>query len=154
MSLSTPEFEFFFGEPPPTKEQVRELEAFIAAPLPPDFLAFLDRAHGAGISPADVDVEEFLVTMNYSQILTVPKMLDQTKFLRDAFDVPAQVLLFARDGIGSFVCLDLSEDDYGAVVAYVKPLPAQPEEEGSGFSRLCGSFSEYLDMLYEGDSEE
>ena len=147
----------FDSKPPPTNEEIREVEELLEAKLPADYREFLRVANGGSVEfCVDVDNETFVFGDVYragkddSGAHGYGTLIGEIGSARECFSTPRQVLPFAGDGGGSFVFLDLTAAGNGRVVAFVHGLPewagGSPEDR---FVEVARSFSEYIDLHYE-----
>jgi hypothetical protein len=125
---------------------------------PADFLEFLSVANGGFFEFCiDVDGE----TLSFGDVYQTGKdssgsygfgtVVGEIGQARKGFiDIPRQVFPFARDGGGSYVFLDLTEEGNGRVIAFIHGLPEwtgkSPDDR---FVEIAPSFSEYIEMHYE-----
>jgi hypothetical protein len=146
------------AKPAPTEEQIRAIEALLGARLPASFREFLCVANGGYIEYV-IDVPMGGGTTEplcFCGIFSAEKgtfcdetFLGEIRAGREYSKIPAGVLPFARDGGGSIVYLDLSDEGHGRVVAFVEGLPEWTGlRTESTFIELAPSFDEYVDKLH------
>jgi cell wall assembly regulator SMI1 len=140
---------------PPTPEEIAAIESQLGSVLPSDFREFLQVANGAYVDYSiDVRTPETEEPLSFCGIFSThgddsETFLGELKAFRELWQLPPAILPFARDGGGSYAFLDLTPKGAGAVVAFIEGLPGWTHHtQTSGFVRLAGSFSEYVDKLY------
>ncbi|TQV80785.1 SMI1/KNR4 family protein [Denitrobaculum tricleocarpae] len=60
---------------------------------------------------------------------------------------------FATDSFGDPICFDLSEERYGAVV-FIDLVPMWTDHSKKDLYVIAGSFTEFLEMLYEPEDDD
>jgi len=141
----------------PKKSELQAIEDLLGAELPEIFLDFLNVANGASI--------EYVIDVPLGKGKTEPisfcsifstepgnycdeTFIGEIKSGRDYAKIPNKVLPFARDGGGSIVYLDLTEEGNGRVVAFVQGLPEWTGlRTESAFIELAATFDEYIRKL-------
>ena len=142
----------------PTSNEIREIEALLEAKLPDDFLEFLNLANG-GYFDFCIDIDNDSLSFgdvyqtgrdsngNYGHGTFIGEIRADRE---NIFQIPKKILPFARDGGGSCVFLDLTEEGDGRVVAFIQGLPEWTgKAQEDQFVELAPSFGEYVDLLYE-----
>ncbi|MEL6350058.1 MAG: SMI1/KNR4 family protein [Myxococcota bacterium] len=144
----------FHPKPPPGSAALAALTTAVGVPLPDAVIDFLNATHGGGLEYAIPipDFEEY-GPMVFSELSTVTDILDHHRWMMRFWETPQTLLPFARDGIGSVVCVDLSMADCAPIVAYVKPYPIWKDGEPDGMGRggwtvVAPSMDDYLDRLF------
>jgi hypothetical protein len=145
------------AKPAPTALQFTAIEKLLGARLPSSFRAFLKVANGAYV--------EYMIDVPFDDGKSEPLCFcsifsaDDGDFLDGTFvgeirsarqyqKIPFGILPFARDGGGSMVYLDLSDNGKGRVIAFVEGLPEWTGlRTQSAFVELASSFDEYVDKL-------
>ena len=146
------------AKPPPTSEQLATIEALLGAKLPASFVEFLRVGNGGYIEYViDVPVGDGRVEqLSFSKIFSAAAERDgaetflvELRSAREHTKVPPGVLPFARDGGGSIVYLDLSEEGGGRIVAFVTGRPewTGSHRRQSSFITLAASFDQYVSKL-------
>ena len=146
------------AKPAPTAAQIAAIETELQAPLPPEFLAFLQVGNAAYLDYyCDVPdgrggVEQLCFCGYFSADdgdFCDETLVGELRAAREQLDMPAKILPFARDGGDSMLFLDLSDEGQGRVLAYIRELPAWTGPRApSGLMVLAPSFGAYLDSLY------
>ncbi len=144
--------------PGPSDEAVRKLEALLEARLPQAFKDYLQVANG-GHHEYSFDVptgQGGTEPMSFSGLFSasddeasVETFISEIHSARQYANMPKGVLPFARDGGGSVLYLDLTDEGKGRVIAFVHGLPewAGARSE-SALIELAASFDDYIDRLY------
>ena len=145
------------AKPAPTEAELAEIEALLGASLPVSFRDFLQVANGGYL--------EFVIDVPLGDGKTEPlsfcgvfstedgDFCDETfvgeiRAAREYQRIPPGVLPFARDGGGSIVYLDLTDQGRGRVVAFVEGLPPWAgKRTESAFVEVASSFDEYVEKL-------
>lgn len=146
------------AKPAPSDEQLRGIEDLLGAKLPGSFCKFLRVANGGYVEYViDVPMGDGKTeALSFCGIFSADEgtFCDETfvgeiRSGREYAKIPLGVLPFARDGGGSIVYLDLSDEGRGRVVAFVEGLPAWTGlRTESAFIELASSFDEYVDKLH------
>lgn len=151
--------EILSSEGPPEPAEIGKVEALLGAKLPTDFLDFLQVANG-GFHEYCVRVPPENEVISFGDIYLagpdsrgeygIGTLVGEIGAAKSWAQTPDAVLPFARDGAGSEVLLDLTQDGKGKVVAYIHGLPewAAPIQEDR-FIELAPSFAEYIDMHFK-----
>jgi len=112
----------------PKKSELKAIEDLLGTELPEDFLDSI-----FSTEPGDFCDETFI---------------GEIKSEREYAKIPNKILPFARDGGGSIVYLDLTDEGNGRVVAFVQGLPEWTGlRTESEFIQLAASFEEYIRKL-------
>ena len=147
------------AEAPATPGEIAELETSLGARLPKSFVDFLAVANGGYLEYViDVPVDEGeFEPLSFCSIFSTRSeesadgetFLDEPWSAREYAGIPEGVLPFARDGGGSTVYLDLSQEGAGRVVAFVTELPAWAgsSRQESAFISIAASFDDYVSKL-------
>ncbi len=74
---------------------------------------------------------------------------------RERFDEPAFSSLFpiANDSFNDRICLDLSEERFGAVI-FIDMVPIWKDHTAKDIYIVADSFDAFLEMLYEPEDED
>ena len=141
----------------PTEAQMEAVEALLGAALPQSFREFLKVANGGTLEYViDVPIGDGRTEMlSFCGIFSADEgtfcdetLVGEIRSGREYAKIPVGVLPFARDGGGSLVYLDLSEEGKGRVVAFVEGLPQWTGlRTESAFVELAASFEEYVGKL-------
>lgn len=141
----------------PKKSELKAIEDLLGTELPEDFLEFLNVANGGYI--------EYVIDVSFREGKTEPlsfcsifstepgdfcdeTFIGEIKSEREYAKIPNKILPFARDGGGSIVYLDLTDEGNGRVVAFVQGLPEWTGlRTESEFIQLAASFEEYIRKL-------
>ena len=142
---------------PASVEEIAALESALGAQLPASFVEFLQVANGGHIEYlVDVEVDGVLEVLSFSDVFsTGPEDSGYGTFLYEVHKVrensgaPRGVLPIARDGGGSMLYLDMSDDGEGRVVAFVAALPgwAGSESAEPKYITVAESFDAYVEKL-------
>jgi hypothetical protein len=141
--------------PPPTRYELLRLQWFLGARLPESYRAFLEVGNGGYVDcVVDVPLESGgHETISFSSFFSTHgasfgSLLFEAKAARQHAGAPKGVLPIACDGGGSLVCLDLSAEGNGRVVAFVQGLPAWTGLRGtSQYIELAASFDAFVALL-------
>lgn len=70
--------------------------------------------------------------------------------MKEEHDMPDEVVIFAHDPAGNFLCFDYNQliDGYPAIIFW------DHEVEGGNAKKICNTFTELLHMLHEYDYED
>lgn len=149
---------------PPTLEEIKEIEEYLGAKLPQDFLDFLNVANGGYINYSiDIDGEPISFCSihrtgkNQNGEYGYGTFIGEMLFDREnVISIPEKVLPFALDGGNSSgVYLDLTPEGNGRIVAFVHGLPEWTvRERQDKFVEIAPSFSKYVELLYENDESD
>lgn len=142
---------------PPTATQLQIIETELGAQLPPAFKQYLEAANGGYLDyiievPTETGQSEMLSFCDLFSTdidtFRAGTFVGEIRLEREHTNIPRGVLPFARDGGGSIVYLDLSQEGSGRVVAFVEGLPEWAgKRTESAFIELASSFDEYVDKL-------
>lgn len=142
---------------PPSDSQLRAIEDELGAKLPTSFREYLNSANGGYLEyvidmPAGTGQVEGLSFCGLFSA-DIGTFCDETfigeiRSGREHTKIPKGVLPFARDGGGSIVYLDLTQNGNGRVVAFVEGLPGWAgKRTESVFIEVASSFDEYINKL-------
>lgn len=142
---------------PPSDSQLRAIEDELGAKLPPSFREYLNSANGGYLEyvidvPTGTGQVEWLSFCGLFSA-DIGTFCDETfigeiRSGREYTKIPKGVLPFARDGGGSIVYLDLTQNGNGRVVAFVEGLPGWAgKRTESVFIEVASSFDEYMNKL-------
>nr|AGC71470.1 hypothetical protein [uncultured bacterium A1Q1_fos_91] len=143
------------AEPPPTRVELLRLQWFLGARLPASYRAFLEVGNGGEVDyvvdvPLACGGHESLSFSSFFSThgTTFGSLLFEAKAAREYAKAPKGVLPIARSGGSSMLCLDLSTEGNGRVMAFVQGLPAWTGlREQSHYTELAESFDAYVGLL-------
>jgi hypothetical protein len=147
-------------QPPPTDAEIEAIENALTARLPEDFKHFLAVANGGHIEyEVEVEHSEGKEQMLFCELFNTHRFpsnsspwgtfLGELAVARENFELPPEVLPVARDGGGSLLFLDLTQEGAGRIVAFVHGLPAWTgRRQTDAFVEVAPSFVEYVDKLF------
>lgn len=158
------EFIIYKPQEPPTKSEIEEIESFLGAKLPFEFVEFLNYANG-GVMNYCVEIAQINDILSFCSIFSTKKLnsygtkhetfIHEIFECREIFKTPKEVLPFAIDGGGSLLFLDLTKGGKSRVVAFVHGLPEWTGRLGEdNFIEIAPNFENYLQMLFECDDLE
>ena len=148
--------------PPITQDRVFQFESLNEIKLPNDYKSFLIKHNGGKPAPnyfpltghrEDASDVVLFYGIDYpSESLELQWNFDLNKgyFEDPAFDNFFQI---ANDGFNDKICLDLSEERFGAVV-FIDMVPMWKEHTPKDIYVIADSFSSFLDMLFEVEDED
>ncbi|MCE9547334.1 MAG: SMI1/KNR4 family protein [Planctomycetia bacterium] len=145
------------AKPAPTAAQLAAIEELLGASLPPTFREFLQVANG-GYLEYFIDVpwgEGKSEPLSFCSFFSADEgdfcdetLIGEIRSAREYQNVPSGVLPIARDGGGSILYLDLSQEGRGRVIAFVEGLPEWAGlRTESAFVELASSFDEFIGKL-------
>lgn len=134
--------------PAPTASQIAHVESLVGAPLPGAYIGLLMFSNGGHpeLSSAHFIFEgkaESWGVNDFFRISTNPNSTGDVvwNYNNRWSGAPRSMLPIGNDGMGSIICLDLSESDYGSVVVRVHDDPDVSS------LRIAASFEEFIDSL-------
>ena len=145
---------------PPDVSEIAAIERELGVALPASFVDFLQIANGGSPEysikvPPGPEGEE----MMFCDLFTAGKdrngdygvdtLLGEIRQHRNLYNIPVEILPFARDGGDNVVFLDLTVQGGGRVVAFVHGLPAWTGgREDDRLLEVAESFDDYIANLY------
>ncbi|TQV80788.1 SMI1/KNR4 family protein [Denitrobaculum tricleocarpae] len=145
-----------------TKERLAEFETSNGIRLPSDYREFLLTYNGGRPVPDTFPLVghkesesgvSFLYGIDYPiESLELQWMFD----LNDGyFSDPAFKNFFqiGNDGFNDKICLDLSDERFGAVI-FIDMVPMWKDHTEKDIYVIAGSFTEFLEMLYEPEDDD
>ena len=148
----------FSGSSAPIQQELRAIEGAVGVQLPKDFKIFLRAANGLTLPYAVyLETPELEASLNFRHIFSVSSpsdseesIFEQLVAIRSRWHIPREILPFAREDGSSVACLDLRDQNYGAVVALLAPedYPIDPARlVEPPFVQVAPSFIEYINRL-------
>lgn len=143
------------AKPPASLQQLSRIESVLGKRLPGSFREFLAVANGGYVEYV-VDVQTGggqLEPISFCSFFstedgTSGTFLGEIRFARDNINLPHGVLPIARDGGGSMLYLDLTNEGQGRVVGFIHGLPEWAGlRTKSAFVELAASFDDYVAKL-------
>jgi len=145
---------------PPDASELAVIERELGVALPPSFVDFLRVANGGSPEysinvPPGPDGEElmfcdlFVAGKDRDGEYGAGTLLGEIREHRNLYNIPVEVLPFARDGGDNVVFLDLTVQGGGRVVAFVHGLPAWTGgHEDDRLVEVAPGFDEYISNLH------
>jgi len=142
--------------PPPTDDEIADLEFALGAIVPASFREFLEHANGASLNyvfevtfpDGETALEDAGTVLRLGQhrgpYETFPGEL---KTAREIMKIPPAVLPFARAG-GNMLFLDLRDEEQGRVIGFIHGLPTWTgRRSDSNYVEVAKSFNEFVEKL-------
>lgn len=133
------------------EQRLLTLEKKIGVSLPNDYREFLIQFNGGEPVPEGVwiieDVDGSCVH-EFFGLHDDPKLLSLDCINNSEFGLPESLLPIAGDGLGDYVCLKVTGDDFGAIFFVDHEQHSYEDRESfEGIIRLKESFSEFISSL-------
>lgn len=133
------------------EQRLLTLEKKIGTSLPNDYREFLIQFNGGEPSP-----QGFWIIENYDGFCVHeffglndgPEWLSLDRINNSELGLPESLLPIADDGLGDYVCLKITGDDFGAIFFVDHDQhPYEDRESFDGIIKLRESFSEFVSSL-------
>jgi len=140
-----------------SQEKLDEFERQIRTPLPRDYKNFLLQYNGGRPIPSFFwikPIEDGSSIFQFYGLHDGPAHLSlETYAGEERYGIPASMIPLGDNGIGDFICVDLSSAHFGEVYFLDHEMhPFYNPESAEGITKLANSFSEFLFLLLDSPS--
>jgi hypothetical protein len=135
-----------------SREKLEEFERQMGTPLPGDYKTFLLQYNGGRPAPSFFWIEPVIDGSEVFQFYGLhegPAHLSIDTYAgKERYGIPATMLPIGDNGVGDFICLDLSAVHFGEVCFLDHEIhPFHDPDAIEGITKLANSFSEFLALL-------
>ena len=137
-----------------SREKLDEFERQIGTSLPEDYKTFLLHYNGGRPAPSFFwikPVDDGSEVFQFYGLHKGPAHLSiETYAGKERYGIPATMLPIGDDGVGNFICLDLSAVHFGEVYFLDHDIhPYHDPDAIEGITKLANTFTEFLALLLD-----